>query len=530
MKTFYFFKISVFFIVLITAAINGSAIKIDSIKVDYDYNQLVLPGEKFSITIVSYHPDGKIRKTRGTPGGNVSWGRYNISVTGGEFKGGKIYVSEKLVPSKGKYIGISVTPEKHPELKKEMLIPLNYEISIKFIADEPFEKSPGSVIEGWIVSTFNNGTERTFKKLNTSSQTANFTFETLGGNWEKGKFIIDSNFLDIENHTASLVVTPVLNPEIADTFSVQLDYKKHFAVNFNAAGGSWGMSGSHGGSGAPGCDGGNGGFGQDGESGNNAPDVGVWADLYFDSLLNCNLLYVYTLNFWNDAENFYLLNPEGGSLTVTAAGGNGGSGGDGGCGGSGGNGRDGEIWYETVLVEKIEKKPQTRVVIRKEKKQVTDADGNVTEIEVDVETTETYYVDVVVHEEVSIRRQEPGENGGNGGFGGGGGFGGDGGDGGNIWFYYTADAAPYEYLFTAKNPGGSGGFHGSAGRGGSGGNGGWGNPTGNRGMDGGSGSSAFGISSGSGRNGKVFKESTDEFYFYPVAGNQTENSVQINQK
>ncbi len=120
--------------------------------------------------------------------------------------------------------------------------------------------------------------------------------------------------------------------------------------------------------------------------------------------------------------------------------------------------------------------------------------------------------------------------GGNGGFGGGGGFGGNGGDGGNIWFYFTADAAPYENLFTAKNQGGSGGFHGNAGRGGSGGIGGWGNPAGNRGMDGRSGPTAFGISAGSGRNGKVFKESTDEFYFYPVAGHQTENSVQINQE
>jgi len=323
-----------------------------------------------------------------------------------------------------------------------------------------------------------------------------------------------------------MVVTPVLNPEIADTFSVLLDYKKHFAVNFNAADGSWGTSGRHGGSGAPGCNGGDGGFGQDGGSGNNAPDIGVWTDLYYDSILNCNLIYVYTLNFWNDAENFYLLNPEGGRLTVSAAGGNGGSGGDGGFGGNGGNGRDGEIWFETILVEKMEKKPQTRVITKKEKKQVTDAEGNVTEVEVEVETTETYYVDVVVHEEVSIRRQEPGENGGNGGFGGGGGFGGDGGDGGNIWFYFTADAAPYENLFTANNQGGSGGFHGNAGIGGNGGNGGWGNPAGNRGMNVGSGTSAFGISAGSGRNGKVFKESTDEFYFYPVAGNENMESFQ----
>ena len=181
-------------------------------------------------------------------------------------------------------------------------------------------------------------------------------------------------------------------------------------------------------------------------------------------------------------------------------------------------------------MEKIEKKPQSRIVTKKEKKQVTDAEGNITEVEVDITTTETYYVDVVVQEEVTIQHQEPGENGGNGGFGGGGGFGGNGGDGGNFYLYFTEDAKPYAYLFSAKTQGGSGGYNGSAGGGGNGGNGGWGNPPGSRGMNGGSGPSAFGISAGSGRNGRVFKESTDEFYFYSVAGNVSENSVQINQE
>lgn len=530
MKNFDLMKILLSIMVLTILSLKAFSFKTDSIRIEFDKNQLVLPGEKFSFKVITCQPDGKIRKTRGIHDGNLSWRHFDISVSGGIFNNGKVYVSPRLTPSKGKYISISVSPKKQPELKKEMLIPLNYETSVEFIPDEPFEKSPGSILTGNVVSTYNNGAIRTSGKLSTDKQAANFSFETTGGNWVNGKFIIDTDFISIENHTASLVVSLAEYPEIADTFSVLLDYKTNYLANFNAAGGSWGMSGHQGGSGAQGCNGGDGGFGQDGGHGNNAPDIGVWADLYFDSLLNCNLLYVYTLNFWNDAESFYLLNPEGGSLTVTAAGGNGGSGGDGGRGGSGGNGRDGEIWYETVLVEKIEKKPQTRVVTKKEKKQFTDAEGNITEVEVDVETTETYYVDVVVHEEVSIRCQEPGENGGNGGFGGGGGFGGDGGDGGNIWFYFTADAAPYENLFAAKNRGGSGGYHGSAGRGGSGGNGGWGNPAGNRGLDGGSGPSAFGISAGSGRNGKVFKESTDEFYFNSVAGIEAKNPEQFQEE
>ena len=117
MKTFYFLKIAIFLLILIPAAFNVSAFKIDSLKVEYDKNQLVLPGEKFSITVTSYHQNGKIRKTRGTAGGNVSWGRYHVLVRGGEFRSGKITVNENLVPSIGKYIELEVSPVKNPEMK-----------------------------------------------------------------------------------------------------------------------------------------------------------------------------------------------------------------------------------------------------------------------------------------------------------------------------------------------------------------------------------------------------------------------------
>jgi hypothetical protein len=526
MKTFYFLKIAVSLLFLTHAGFTAFAFKIDSLKIDYDKNQLVLPGEKFSLSITSFHADGKIRKTRGVPGGNVSWGRYNVFVAGGRFANGKIEVNEKLVPSVSKYIEVEVSPKKNPEIQERILIPLNFETSVEFIAEMPFAKSPGSVIEGKIISVYNNGVIRISDKLRTESESAGFYFETSGGRWQKGKFIVDPDFLNIENHTASLVVTPVLSPAISDTFSVLLDYKQHYTLNFNASAGSWGSSGGTGSSGGSGCDGGNGGFGQDGEPGENAPDIGVWADLYFDSLLNCNLLYVYTLDFWSGGERFLLVNPDNGSVAINANGGSGGNGGNGGRGGDGGNGRDGEVWFETVVIEKLEKQPQSRTVIKKEKKQVTDAEGNTTEIEVDVVTTETVYVDVVVQENVTIRHEGPGENGGNGGHGGGGGFGGPGGDGGYVYFYFTDDAAQFEYLFTANTRGGSGGMNGSAGNGGSGGTGGLGNPSGNRGASGGYGPSAFGISGSEGRNGIILKDKTDEFFFYQTADVENISAIQ----
>lgn len=526
MKTFYFLKIAVSLLFFTLAAFTASAFKIDSLKIEYDKNQLVLPGEKFSISITSFHADGKVRKTRGVPGGNVSWGRYNVYVGGGRFVNGKIEVNEKLVPSIGKYIEVEVSPKKNPEIQERLLIPLNFETSIKFMPEEPFEKSPGSEIEGRILSVYDNGVSRISEKLRTNFQTKNIEILTSGGRWQKGKFRIDPDFLNIENHTARLVIKPVLNPSVSDTFSVFMNYKKHYSLNFNGHSGTWGFSGTSGSNGGTGCHGGDGGFGQDGESGENAPDIGVWADLYFDSLLNCNLLYVYAQNLWSGEEKFLLINPEGGKLEINANGGSGGRGGDGGIGGNGGNGLDGEVWFETVVVEKIEKQPQSQTVTKKEKRQVTDADGNTTEIEVDVQTTETIYVDVVVQENVTIRHEGPGQNGGDGGHGGGGGFGGPGGDGGYIYFYFTDDAEPFEYLFAVNNRGGSGGFHGSAGIGGSGGSGGNGNPPGARGMNGAFGPSPVGITASSGYRGKIFRDKTEEFFFYQTAESENAEALE----
>ncbi len=86
--------------------------RIDSIKIEYDQTQLVLPGESFNITVTAYRKNGKVRKTKGILGSTVGWWRFNIEVQGGENRGGRIKVNEQLLPSKGKYIGVKVIPKK----------------------------------------------------------------------------------------------------------------------------------------------------------------------------------------------------------------------------------------------------------------------------------------------------------------------------------------------------------------------------------------------------------------------------------
>ncbi len=498
--------------------------KPDSIQIEINPDQLILPDESFEMGVISYHKKGKTRKTLGMQGGFVFWWHYKVEVTGGTFQSGKVTVNKQLMPSKGKFIEIKVYPKKRPTLAKRILIPLNYETTVSFHPSNTFDKAPGSMVKGEIISTFDNGKERVLKKLYGNDEAEKYQISAFGGNFEKGRFYIDSDFMNIENHTAGLVVQSLRNYSVTDTFLIRLDYKHKYSLYFSGRSGFPGFSGSDGVSGDTGYHGGDGQPGQSGEPGFRAPDIGVWSDLYFDSLLNCNLLYVFAEDLSTGKEYRYLINPDGGSLYVSSVGGSGGNGGSGGRGGNGGKGYDGEIWYENKEIEKIVKKPRTRRVEKKIKKKVTDAEGNEKEVEETVWEEETYYVDVVEKEVISIKHQKPGEQGGDGGNGGPGGFGGPGGDGGNIYLYFTDDSMPFENLFVARTSGGSGGLNGSGGSGGSGGAGGNGEPNGTRGHDGCNGYSQMGWAP-DGWNGEVYKDITEEFYIIQPQVNEISKAV-----
>jgi hypothetical protein len=508
----------IYFILLILTAFLFSGInstvsafpfsqKVDSIQIVFDNQQLVLPGESFRIGIISYGKKGKIKKTVGALDGSVWWWKYKVEVSGGTDFSGRISVNEQLVPSKGKYINIKAYPRKQPELAKELLLPLNYETKITYQPTNEFDKSPGSLIKGEVIYEFNNGVTRICKDLRNSHESGFLNFSASGGSWEKGRFTIDPDFRKIENHQAKLVINSLRNKLVADTFAVLLDYKHNYRLLAN---GSSGFLGSSGMSGSSGSDGQN---GQHGEFGYDGPDLNVWADLYRDSLLNEDLLYVFAQNSQSGEEFSYLINPNGGSLEVVSRGGSGGNGGSGGDGGSGIDGQDGEKWIEKHQEKQIVKKPVTKKVIKKEKKKVTDADGKETEIEVDVEVDETTYVDEEIWVEVEVEKQGPGYDGTDGGWGGAGGLGGMGGYGGNITLYLTDDAWSYQNLFIARSEGGSGGMNGSGGSGGRGGSGGHGNPNGRDGANGHSGPSAMGWA-GSGGSGTIQIRPTEEFFFY----------------
>lgn len=522
-KRFYFSMIGCLlaFGLLLPPSIT-QAYQIDSISIHFNSVQLVIPGEKVSFSVSARCNDGKMRYTWGKGKNKLSWNQLTITVSNGRLNAGKIQIDPNLFSMTGKFLRIDVAPKKNPEMVKTIHVPFNYETIIAFEPTTAFDKAPGCSFSGILTVTYDNGITRTYTKLNTAKESKNFDYSAYGGWWKNGKFFIDPDIQNILNHQVTLIVNPKHNPDVFGRFDVLLDYKHNYQLAFKARSGCVGFSGSNGTTGISGGDGGDGQFGGDGEPGENAPAIGVWADQYFDSLLQTDLLYVTTRDLWTNEEHNYLINPEGGSLSIFSSGGDGGRGGSGGKGGNGGSGLDGEIWYEHQTEQKIVQKPRTRVVVTKEKKTETDVDGKTIEKEVDVEKTETYYEDVIETITNTIKHEEPGQNGGNGGYGGGGGFGGPGGNGGDMHLCFTSDAYPFHELINAISNGGSGGFHGSAGSGGSGGNGGSGNPSGSSGANGASGPSPISISANDGQNGRVFFTFTEDFYGYKVISREAQ--------
>jgi hypothetical protein len=144
-------------------------------------------------------------------------------------------------------------------------------------------------------------------------------------------------------------ITVPSHPDIHTELEIPLRYDYAFVSNFSGASGSDGMNGSDGSAGmngssgsmdpnnpsagGDGTSGGNGSDGQDGGPGGDAPPVQIQVTLRPGShpLLQASVIAA-------GHHRYYLVDPQGGSLTVKADGGPGGSGGKGGRGGQGGSG------------------------------------------------------------------------------------------------------------------------------------------------------------------------------------------------
>jgi hypothetical protein len=152
-----------------------------------------------------------------------------------------------------------------------------------------------------------------------------------------------------DGKTAHVSITVPSHPDLRAELDIPITYDYNFVSNFSGAKGSDGSNGSDGQTGSsgsmgstdpnnpsPGGNGGNGtngGDGGDGGNGGNAPPVQIRVTLRPGAhpLLQASVTAA-------GKQRLYLVDPQGGALTVKADGGPGGSGGRGGRGGQGGSG------------------------------------------------------------------------------------------------------------------------------------------------------------------------------------------------
>lgn len=86
-----------------------------------------------------------------------------------------------------------------------------------------------------------------------------------GAYYDKNYLHINQNPFTINDHRVQMTVASINYPEIQNTLTVLLNYKKHYELSFRGASGWDGNNGSDGGTGSDGCDGHPGNVGYDGE-------------------------------------------------------------------------------------------------------------------------------------------------------------------------------------------------------------------------------------------------------------------------
>jgi hypothetical protein len=149
-----------------------------------------------------------------------------------------------------------------------------------------------------------------------------------------------------------ITITVPSHPDMRAEFDSPVEYDRNFSSNFSGSRGSSGFNGTSGSDGSSGSsgsndpdhpspggngsDGSNGSDGQDGGDGGDGPPVQVRVTIRSGShpLLQAGV-------FAEGQQKLYLVDTQGGSLTVKSQGGSGGSGGKGGSGGRGGSGGSG---------------------------------------------------------------------------------------------------------------------------------------------------------------------------------------------
>jgi hypothetical protein len=446
------------------------------ISLQYD-TLLLLSGSSHKIGFTAYTDEGKILRTTGFLKGTLRWSDFKVETGNARYSSGKVSIPKTKVDENLLFIPFKIRLKYQPEKIFYDTLWMNFEKEISIYPINTFKKSPGAKVLFGMDVTYNNNKEVSYHSLSNVKK-AMTAYEVLvkGGAYRDGAFTISNNIFENTDHKPGFMVRLLKNPDVFTTMDILLDYKDQYSIYGDGNSGMGGFSGSNGSSGLTGEHGQSGEDGKNGYDGNYGHDIDVFADMYFDSILNTNLMKVFVDDLTTKKQHHFLINPNGGNLMVNANGGYGGLGGFGGWGGDGGNGFKGEMYTDYVNDEVATK-----------------------------DTAGQEHKEIVPR---AIQRQKKGGEGGFGGSGGYGGAGGNGGDGGHVILYYTPAVKSQLYLIQCIVHGGDGGRGGSGAHGGDGGKGGEGNPKGRNGLHGKNG--VEGVSGYSGRQGIVDMQEVDK--------------------
>lgn len=474
-RSFVLMILCIFQPVHLSSAISLRNKHIEHLKVIYDQNSLRLPGSSVKLGVIAYLYNGDSVCTRGLLGGNVAWKNYQFHIEGGKIFNGKLKISGEIDNTIEQQLFVKVTSKHHPEISDYEVINFNYPVKIILYNEGIIQKSPGHSFKIGVEAKMDDG-----KIIRTGSirpwwnSFDPYEISVEGGHKISNRIYLHDSPDDFYKHQVKIKAWSKMNPNLVDSIFFLLDYRGESRMAAIGSDGFSGSSGFFGSSGSSGSDGEHGDHGQHGSDGANGPDLDVYIDMYFDTIISAELLKVWVDNPVTGSSKFFLVNADGGRLLIYSKGGDGGDGGSGGSGGSGGRGYDG-------MVEKWQEK---------------------------------------INDSTYVEREwvGPATNGGNGGEGGNGGDGGYGGAGGEIVVTYTRSAEPFLYCIKICSTGGNGGDGGSGGSGGCGGSGGTGNPNGS------SGSSGYvGHSGTDGRDGP-----DGHVYFHMFDGKHFDYEIQAN--
>lgn len=126
MTSYRFTSLIFLFVMLISLTAMSQKRKVNGLEIKFDSTAVLAPGGVIPFGIVAMKNNGRLVATKGYLKGSGGWNKYRVSVEGGKFASGKVFVHPELYRIKNDQVTITVSLRKDTSFKKSVSIDLNY--------------------------------------------------------------------------------------------------------------------------------------------------------------------------------------------------------------------------------------------------------------------------------------------------------------------------------------------------------------------------------------------------------------------